>query len=108
MFLNLKDSNRFFFSHIANLQHDAWWEGQGHRFDALWDGKGLFPVFLSLHCKIIRQNNQSKQLQTVMALICGMHNLVVYLFRLLTPYVTRRVKKDMLSVGKHCFEIIGQ
>ena len=26
--------------HITNLQNDAWWEGQGHRFDALWEGKG--------------------------------------------------------------------
>ena len=26
--------------HIANRQIDAWWEGQGHRFDALWEVKG--------------------------------------------------------------------
>ena len=25
---------------IANLQNDAWWEGQGHTFDTLWEGKG--------------------------------------------------------------------
>ena len=81
MFLNLKDSNRFFFSHIANLQHDAWWEGQGHRFDALWVGKGqaLFRGHAIVSPRGERNIQSSREFPDYFYSTCNQNDLVLYI-----------------------------
>ena len=50
-------SEYWFIDHIANLHNDAWWEGQGHRFDdcgkekdeiCALDGSLTFPLCIIL------------------------------------------------------------